>query len=122
MQVQVNANHTVQTGESLERWATAQLNESLARFRADITSVDVHMSDENGDKVSPDHKKCMMEARLSGHEPVAVNHQGANVDEAFRGAADKLKRALDHAIGKMRDHRARESIRRDSDLATDPAA
>lgn len=118
MLVQVNSNHTVQTGESLERWATTQLNDSLARFKADITSVDVHMSDENGDKISPDHKRCMMEARLSHHEPVAVNHYASNVDEAFRGATDKLKHALDHALGKARNHRARDSIRRDTDLDT----
>ncbi|MDB5964509.1 MAG: putative ribosomal subunit interface protein [Polaromonas sp.] len=115
MQVQVNSNHTIHTGESLERWANTQLNESLGRFKNDITSIEVHMSDENADKVSPDHKRCMMEARLAHHEPIAVNHNAPSIDEAFRGASDKLKRALDHSLGKLRDHRARESIRRDVD-------
>lgn len=100
----------------MERWAQTQLGESLSRFKNDITSVEVHMSDENGDKSSADHKRCMMEARLIHHEPIAVNHHGANIDEAFRGANQKLKHALEHALGKQRDHRARESIRRDADL------
>ena len=113
MQVQVNSNHTIQTGESMERWANTQLSESLARFKNDITSIEVHMSDENSDKMSADHKRCMMEARLAHHEPIAVNHYAGTIDDAFRGANQKLKHALEHAVGKLRDHRARDSIRRD---------
>ncbi|MEO6016018.1 MAG: HPF/RaiA family ribosome-associated protein [Polaromonas sp.] len=112
MQIQVNSKHTLHTGESFERWASTQLHESLGRFKDDITRVEVHMSDETGEKASPDHKRCVMEARLSHHEPLAVNHQASSQDEAFRGAADKLKRLLEHTLGKLRDlHRARESIR-----------
>lgn len=116
MQVQVNSNHTIHTGESFERWATAQLNASLSRFKDDITRIEVHMSDENSERISTDHKRCLMEARLAHHEPLAVNHRASSQDEAFRGASDKLKHALEHFLGKLRNHRARESIRRDADL------
>ncbi|MDP1742322.1 MAG: HPF/RaiA family ribosome-associated protein [Polaromonas sp.] len=115
MQIQVNSNHTIDTGESFERWAGAELHESLSRFKGDITRIEVHMSDENADKVSPDQKRCLMEVRLAHHEPLAVNHHAISQGEAFRGATDKLKRLLDHTLGKLRDHRARDSIRRDSD-------
>ena len=113
MQVQVNANHTIRTGEPMERWATQLLNDSLARFRHDITSVEVHLSDENSERISPGHKRCLMEARLAHHEPVVVNHLAPSLDEAFRGANQKLKHALEHAMGKQRNHRERVSIRRD---------
>ena len=63
MQVHVNANKSVQTHESLERWAREELNASLRRFGNDITSVEMHLSDENSDRISPDHKRCMLEAR-----------------------------------------------------------
>jgi len=122
MQIQVNSNHSIATGESFERWATTELNDTFSRFRDDITRIEVHMSDENADKVSDDHTRCMMEARLANREPVAVNHQGANQDEAFRGASDKLKRVLEHTLGKLRDHRARESIRRDPLVPASPEA
>ncbi|MDB5929372.1 MAG: putative ribosomal subunit interface protein [Polaromonas sp.] len=118
MQIQVNSNHTIATGESFERWANTELNESFSRYKDDITRIEVHMSDENADKVSTDHKRCMMEARLANREPIAVNHHASNQDEAFRGASDKLKRVLEHTLGKLRDHRARESIRRDADLGS----
>ncbi|MEO6322657.1 MAG: HPF/RaiA family ribosome-associated protein [Polaromonas sp.] len=118
MQVQVNSNHSIDTGESFERWANTELNESFSRFKEDITRIEVHMSDQNGDKISAVHKRCVMEARLANREPVAVNHQAPNQDEAFRGASDKLKRVLEHTLGKLRDHRARESIRHEPDLGS----
>ncbi len=118
MQVQVNSNHTIHTGESFERWASTELNASLSRFKDDITRIEVHMSDDIGDKASAEHKRCVMEARLAYHEPLVVNHRAPSQDEAFRGASDKLKHALEHLQGKLRNHRARESIRRDADLGT----
>jgi ribosome-associated translation inhibitor RaiA len=116
MQIQINSNTSIETGELFEQWARTELNASFSRFKDGITRIEVHMSDENGDKVSPDHMRCMIEARLANREPVAVNHHGANQDEAFRGASDKLKRVLEHTMDKLRDHRARESIRHEPDL------
>lgn len=118
MLVKVNSNQSMQTHEALERWANTELNEALSRFKDDILSIDVHLSDENSDKPSNQDKRCMMEARLAHHQPVAVNHQASGQDEAFRGACKKLERALDHTFGKLRDHRARDSIRRDADLGS----
>lgn len=115
MQIQVNSNHTVHTGESFERWASTELHASLGRFKNDITRIEVHMSDENGDKTSADHQRCMMEARLPNREPLAVNHLASNQDEAFRGASDKLKRVLEHTLDKEKDHRSRASIRHEPD-------
>ncbi|MEO8387086.1 MAG: HPF/RaiA family ribosome-associated protein [Polaromonas sp.] len=116
MQIQVNSNHTIHTGESFERWASSELNASLSRFKGDITRIEVHMSDENSDKIGPDQKRCVMEARLSHHEPLAVNHHAPSQDEAFRGASEKLKRVLDHTLGKLRDHqRTRETIRHETE-------
>lgn len=116
MQIQVNSNHTIQTGESFERWASTELNASLDRFKHDITRIEVHMSDENSDKVSVNHKRCTMEARLAHHEPLAVNHDAPSQDLAFRGASDKLKHLLERTLDKLRDHRSRDSIRHTPDL------
>lgn len=120
MQVQVNANNSVHTHESLERWAREELQTSLRRFGNDISSVEVHLSDENSDRISPNHKRCLIEARLANHPPVAVNHQAASLDEAIRGAIDKLRRALDHTFGKLRDQRDRASIRHGGEPPDEP--
>jgi hypothetical protein len=33
MQIQVNSNNSLHTGESFERWANGELHESLSRFK-----------------------------------------------------------------------------------------
>ena len=115
MQVQVNTSNGIQNKETLDRWADEFLNESLARFRQEITRVEVQLADENSGKKGAADKRCMLEARLNGHEPVAVSHHGETQDEAFRGATQKLIRALEHTQGKLdrHDHRSRETIRKD---------
>ena len=72
------------------------------------------MSDENGAKGAAD-TRCMLEARLNGHDPLAVSHHAETQDLAFRGAAQKLVRLIEHTLGKLDRHenRGRETIRRD---------
>jgi hypothetical protein len=116
MKVQVNTSNDIENKEALERWAGGYLNEQLARFDQDITSIEVQMTDENhAGKGGGDDKRCMMEARLNGRAPVAVTHFAPEQNLAFRGAAEKRARALDHAFGKLdrREHRERETIRKD---------
>ena len=95
MQVQVNTGNGIENKETLERWADGFLNESLARFKQEITRVEVQLTDENSGRKGAADKRCMLEARLNGHEPLAVNHHGETQDEAFRGATQRLIR-LDH--------------------------
>ena len=119
MYVQVNTSNGIQNKEALERWAADYLNEHLARFSQAVTAVEVQLTDENqGDKGGSDDKRCMMEARLTGHAPVAVKNFGPNQDVAFRGAAEKLGHALEHALGKLdrKEHRGRETIRKDIEV------
>ena len=119
MKVQVNTSNDIDNKEALERWANDYLNDHLARFDQDLTSIEVQMTDENhASKGGGVDKRCMMEARVSGRAPVAVTNYAANQDLAFRGAAEKLAHALDHAFGKLdrREHRERETIRRDTEV------
>ena len=124
MKVQVNTSNNIENKETLERWAGEYLNEHLARFEQDLTSVEVQMSDENqGAKGGAVDKRCMMEARVNGRAPVAVTNYAPNQDLAFRGASEKLAHALDHAFGKLdrREHRERETIRRNPDVTAESA-
>ena len=123
MQIQVNTGSGIDNSDALQRWASDHLNETLDRFRQDITRIEVQLNDENSGKSGNADKRCMMEARLAGHQPIAVNHHAETQDEAFRGAARKLLNALDHSLGKLRDHhRDRESIRKDEPTGVVPGA
>jgi hypothetical protein len=116
MQIQVNTGNGMENKETLERWADQYLNEALERFREEITRVVVMLSDENSCKKGAADKRCMLEARLAGHEPLAVNHHGETQDEAFRGATQKLIHMLEHTLGKLdrHQHRDRGTIRKDA--------
>ena len=118
MFVKVNTSNGIDNKESLERWAADYLNEHLGRFRQDITAIEVQMTDENhGDKGGTSDKRCMLEARITGRDPIAVTNFAADQDLAFRGAADKLAHAIDKVLGKLdrKEHRDRETIRKDVD-------
>jgi ribosome-associated translation inhibitor RaiA len=114
MQIQLNTTGVdTANKESMDRWATDHLRDVLGRFRQDITRIEVHLSEANG------ATHCTMEARLASQAPLAVKHDGSNQDEAFRGAADKLKRTVESAVERARDksHRERDSIRKDGALS-----
>lgn len=115
MQIQVNTDHNVEGHASLIHWIESELGNTLGRFSDHITRTEVHLSDENSGKSGSNDKRCLIEARLSAHQPVAVSHHGESIDEAFRGAAEKLKRALESTLGRLKDHHGRASIRRNED-------
>ncbi len=102
MKIQVNTDNHIDGTQELYAQVEATIQSTLARFADSISRVEVHLSDENGPKSSDDDKRCLMEARLAGRQPIAVSHQGASVLEAVGGAADKLERALETVQGKQR--------------------
>jgi ribosome-associated translation inhibitor RaiA len=113
MQVQVHTHSGIEAREATERWAADELNQGLARFREDVTRIEVHLSDEHHGKSGTEDTRCVMEARLTRHQAVTVSHHATGVDEAFRGAARKLKHSLESTLDRRTDHRDRESIRHD---------
>lgn len=111
MQIQVNTDDNVEGRDELAQRVEAEIRDALDRFSDHITRVEVHLSDENSDKSGGSDKRCLMEARLAGRQPIAVSHQAGSLDEAFSGAAEKLKRSLDSTLGRLKDHKGRASIR-----------
>jgi hypothetical protein len=122
IKVLVNTSNDVENKDSLQRWASEYLNEQLARYDQDLTSIEVQMTDENhATRGGGGDKRCMLEARVTGRSPVAVTQFAEDQNVAFRGATEKLAHALDHAFGKLdrKEHRVRETIRRDPEMLED---
>jgi hypothetical protein len=69
MQVQVNTDHHIKGDEALATSVRATVESALRRSSDYITRVEVHLSDENGDKRGQNDKRCVMEARLEGRQP-----------------------------------------------------
>lgn len=93
-------NQIVSDAESNER-LEIRVREKLGRFEKRLTSIEVHVEDVNGAKGGGADKRVSLEARVNGHQPVAVHAEAARVDTAVTAAADKATRALDHLFGKL---------------------
>ena len=104
MKIQIHTDNHIHGRESLATQVESVVEGALSRFSARITRVEVHLGDENGRKPGTDDKRCMMEARLEGHQPLAVTHHAATLDDAVDGAAEKLKHSLDHTLGRLQQH------------------
>ncbi len=106
MQVHVNSDNHIQSSIRLEQWVRSTVEQQLDRFEEDLTRIEVHLGDENGTKPGPHDKRCQMEARPKGHQPISVTHKAASLEQAVDGAAEKLNHALEHFYGKLRSKRA----------------
>ena len=104
MQIQINTDNHINGRERLASEAEAAVQSALENFAAQITRVEVHLSDENSHKGGEHDKRCAMEARLEGRRPVAVTHEADTITQAIRGAAGKLERSLESTLGKLRGH------------------
>lgn len=103
MQVQFNTDESVAGDEALDRHAEAVVRRTLERFSDDVTRVEIHLSDVNGQKAGENDKRCLMEARVAGLQPLAVTEQAGSLHLAIEGAAQKLQRALDTTLGRIKD-------------------
>lgn len=110
MLVQLRTDNHIETTDELTEQVNAVVDNALGRFRQRITRVEVHLTDESSSaKSRDDDKRCVMEARLAGRQPVAVTNHGATVEVAMHGAANKLRTLLDRTLGKLEDPKGRTS-------------
>jgi len=104
MDIQINTNHSVDSSDALRRETTATVEHALERFAEQITLIEIHFSDVNGESRGGDDKHCMLEARLAGRQPVAVTHDSSTVELALAGSIRKMTSMLDSTLGRLRDH------------------
>jgi hypothetical protein len=112
MRIQVSTDVDIEGHEALAEQVRATVVQALERLAQYVTRVEVHLGDRGGAarerRTGQPDKRCMLEARLQGHPPMAVTAQAATLDQAVQGAADKLVRMIDSALGRSaRYHRAR---------------
>jgi ribosome-associated translation inhibitor RaiA len=104
MQILFNTDKNVTGSEDLIASSTSIISEELSRFSQQITRVEVHLSDEDGNKNGFNDKRCMVEARLAGMKPIAVTDHANTHEQALFGAIDKLKTSLEKVTGRLKDY------------------
>ena len=111
MQVQVHTDDHINGGESLTQWVQDEATNRLARFRDNITRLEVFLSDLDAGKSGANDKRCRVEARVAGRQPVTVTADAGKMAAAFIESVDKLIRALDDDLGRVKDRHGRDTIR-----------
>ena len=104
MYVQINTDNQIHSDAGANDRLEARIREKLKRFEKRLTHVELHVSDQNGDKGGND-KHVSLEVRVNGQQPLAVHAEARQIDVAVTAAADKALRALEHNLGKLADPR-----------------
>lgn len=105
MLIEINTDNNIEGKERMKVYFEGVLEEAFARYDERITRLEVQLGDENsGEKKGIDDKRCMLEARVAGFAPVAVVNHSDTIEKAVAGAIKKLKHALEHTLGKVKQH------------------
>ncbi|MCW1886052.1 HPF/RaiA family ribosome-associated protein [Luteolibacter flavescens] len=101
MFIQVHTDHHLRGGAEMKEEVISVVEPALSRFSSRITDLEVHLSDQNGEKGGEKDMRCAMEARLAGLPPLGVSHSDNSLSEAIEGAAERLERLIEHHLGKI---------------------
>jgi ribosome-associated translation inhibitor RaiA len=104
MKIQFNTDKNVSLGEAQIDYFTSSISEELVRFIPQITRLEIHLSDEDGNKNGLNDQHCMVEARLEGMKPIAVTEHANTSEQAIFGAIKKLKTSMETLTGRLNDH------------------
>jgi ribosome-associated translation inhibitor RaiA len=110
MLVQVVHDSHTNGGAKVNTYLEETLAAALERFGNRVTRVEVSLTDQNGAKGGDTDKRCTLEARLAGMQPIAVHNDAGNIDDAIDGAVDKLVQLLDKTVARQSDHKGRPSM------------
>jgi ribosome-associated translation inhibitor RaiA len=110
MLIQIHTDRNVDVSDGMLQHIEAELESALSHVSDQITRVEVHLGDEIAGSGGT-NKRCMMEARLAGLQPVAVTHHAASVGEACSGAVHKLETLIESKYGRSDNRKGGESIR-----------
>ena len=116
MNIQINTDHNIKSNKTLIAKFSSTIKNALSRISDHITSVQVHLSDEDGNKKGNNDKRCMIEARLEGRRPIVVTEHAANLNRALDGALDKLLGMVESIQGRLRDQRNHKTKQSEPEL------
>ena len=111
MQILVHTDNHVEGNEGLTAHVQSVVADAMERFGNRVTRVEVQLTDENsGKKAGDKDKRCAMEARVAGLQPIAVTQLAPTLHQAIDGALGKLEKTLDRTFDKRDDPKGRPSM------------
>jgi ribosome-associated translation inhibitor RaiA len=108
MHIQVETDNHIDGRQQLTAHVESVIRDAVDRYPDHVTHVEAHLGNASGaEKTGSEGMRCLLEARVTGIKNLAVSHQSETLHLAIKGAADKLKHALDSSIGKLQDRQRR---------------
>lgn len=104
MQIQIHSNGIANSDAVNER-LNSEIDAALKIFADQITRVEAHLHDDNGPKHGAD-KRCVLEIRLAGHQPLAVEATDRDLYVAITQATGKAERAVRHKLERHEAHKS----------------
>jgi ribosome-associated translation inhibitor RaiA len=111
MQIGINSDKNIPMHAKLSGLIETTLHRTLDRFNSHLTRIEVHLTDENGDKSGAGDKRCVLEARPKRRPSVTVTNGSTDVQTAVSGAAGKMERLLETTFGRLSDRHRGETPR-----------
>jgi hypothetical protein len=101
MKIQFNTDKNIDGTEDFTSPFIVLIEEELKQYKDQITRIEVHLSDEDGDKEGLNAKRCLLEARISGMKPIAVSSQSDTEEQALTESLNKLNTSLKTIFGRL---------------------
>lgn len=103
MHIEISTDNRISGSEDITAQLAGLVQHELAYLAEHITRIELHLSDANAGKAGPDDIKCSLEVRLKGQQPMVVSDTATTLEQATKGAAGKMKSALESTLGKLTD-------------------
>lgn len=116
MQIQINSDNHIPMHAALSTSIEAELQRVLHRFKDQLTRIEVHLSDENGEKSGAQDKRCLLEARPRHYPALTVTNDSSDIQVSVTGAAGKMLRLLETTFGRLSDKHRGETPRTGLDI------
>ncbi|MCU0711337.1 MAG: HPF/RaiA family ribosome-associated protein [Pirellula sp.] len=106
MQILINTDNHINASDAFNEKVAELLRERFRRFDDRITRIEVHFNDENSSAKSyGNDKRCVLEVRMNGMNPLAVTANTSEVMSSLRSAIDKMRSQIDSTLGRLEEAR-----------------
>ena len=94
----------IERSEALEAHINQQVEHGLRHYPGRFTRTEVHLHDDNADRGGPNDKRCVIEVRPTGADPLIIEETGDDFYATISVACKKLERIARQFVEKNRDH------------------
>ena len=110
MRTSIHTDNHIQGRKDVAETIESLVEDAIGGYSEWLTSVEVHLSDVNGNKGGADDKRCVIDAHPKGSQHVATHHNASTLREAIDGAVNKLMTILEKIHDKRLDRRHRPAF------------